>query len=313
MFLIRGDLDWLASHHRLASVHSASPCSLCRCTKSDEVPWTDCSAQAAWRQSCWRNSDWALANPRPQAAFDGNRLPGAGIQAFVPDYMHTKHLGTDQYLVASVLMYLCTEVLPGSADENLGVVWKDIKKQYAELETPHSYRVSHLTMGMLGAQPFPRAKTKAAETRCLLLPVARILDQYEQTEDLRQMKLLLLLSAKMDEVVHGCQDFRLPPQGVTQFQLAVAHYNQTLTALCHRMHNSGHMLFAFALKNHYLEHIALVAPDLNPRQAWCYKGEDLMFKVKALAQASSRGIRTQGLANKVVTKYLSGLDMLLAA
>ena len=37
--------------------------------------------------------------------------------AFYPDWMHTKHLGTDQYVYASVIVYLVQYLIEGDGDK----------------------------------------------------------------------------------------------------------------------------------------------------------------------------------------------------
>ena len=59
-------------------------------------------------------------------------------------------------------------------------------------------------------------------------------------------------------------------------------------------------------------HLADCAKHMSPKLAWCYQGEDLMHKVKVLAQASFRGTPPKILGNKILGKYLVGLSQALS-
>ena len=63
------------------------------------------------------------------------------------------------------------------------------------------------------------------------------------------------------------------------FQLAAA-----LSALGNFFHPKGVFLYHYTLKTHYLLHIGLLCDQISPRVGWCYAGEDLMMKLKELAQ-----------------------------
>ena len=53
--------------------------------------------------------------------------------SFDPDWMHCKSLGIDKPLIGSTLYVLVHYILPGSVDENVAVLWRDIEKIYKEL------------------------------------------------------------------------------------------------------------------------------------------------------------------------------------
>lgn len=57
-------------------------------------------------------------------------VPGVGISAFVPDALHTMHLGVYQRCFGSVLLYLTHHKLPHGAERNLNMVWSELKLQY---------------------------------------------------------------------------------------------------------------------------------------------------------------------------------------
>ena len=47
-----------------------------------------------------------------------------------PDCLHLKHLGTDQYLLGSVLELLCRQMLPNSLEDNAEQVLHELQQEY---------------------------------------------------------------------------------------------------------------------------------------------------------------------------------------
>ena len=123
---------------------------------------------------------------------------------------------------------------------------------------------------------------------------------------------VLDLSYSIDFLVSGMDGFVISPDQGAQLQSLVLRLNVGTTRLCQHFHAQQLFLFNFVPKNHYLFHIADLGQHMSPKLAWCYQGEDLMHKVKVLAQGSFRGTSAKILGNKVVSKYLLGLSRALA-
>lgn len=95
-------------------------CGLCRCNNSD-VPWTGCSETSNWIPSVWNDSGHALAYPNQHKLF--RHAPGLAVLAWIPDWLHSKHIGCDAYFLGSVLMAMFILIdLPGSNSEKLAYV-----------------------------------------------------------------------------------------------------------------------------------------------------------------------------------------------
>lgn len=139
LWCLRGDLEHMCKVYGFPFWNTASPCGLCACNRSD-APWTDATANARWRSSVWDNDTWRTAGLSRHVLFD---LPGAGVLLFIPDVMHTLHLGVYQYYMGSVLEMLTLFMLPGSAQDNMDIVWGMVLKFYKDLgprdRTRHAY------------------------------------------------------------------------------------------------------------------------------------------------------------------------------
>ena len=113
VFVLRSDLEFLALHFKLNHPSSNSPCALCQADRAmDSKPWTDCRPGAEWRNSCWEVEEWAAQHPDSHPFF---QMPGSGIDLVFPDLMHCKHLGTDQLVLGSALVWMVKHYLKGTA------------------------------------------------------------------------------------------------------------------------------------------------------------------------------------------------------
>lgn len=128
LWCLKGDLDHMTKVYRLPRWDSLSPCALCGANKSDK-PWTDGRPTAAWRSTIFTNSEWHSQHQEHHCIFD---VPGMGIQAFVPDIMHTLHLGVYQQVLGSTLQLLVAHMLPRTPEQNMEHVWGMVKEYYKE-------------------------------------------------------------------------------------------------------------------------------------------------------------------------------------
>ena len=166
---------------------------------------------------------------------------------------------------------------------------------------------------MLHGAPFPKLHAKAAETKSLIKPVSDALLHFQDQDRtkvqlLRAMVELLECSHNIDVLVSEVAGFKCTPAEGARLRALVLEMNVGFSKLCHYFHNHHALfLFNFVPKNHYLFHLAELGQHMSPKLAWCYQGEDLMQKIKTLAQGSFRGTPTRKLGNKILAKYLVGL------
>ncbi len=125
---IKGDLEFLSQTLDLNHASSHHPCVLCRCNTTD-LPWADCRPTAAWLHNCWDGDEWLNAHGVRHELF---KLPGVTILNYMPDLLHTKHLGSDAAIYGSVLHYLVNFKMGGVAVDNLAIVWGQIKDSYTD-------------------------------------------------------------------------------------------------------------------------------------------------------------------------------------
>ena len=125
-----GDLEYFGNTYHLEKWNTLYPCFLCKANCFDDYPWTDFTKQATFLQTIWKNRAWALARPDRHAMF----RDGLGPENCYPDAMHTKHGGTDSYLIGSVLEFMTRHMeMPGQPAANLEVIFADIQTEYKKL------------------------------------------------------------------------------------------------------------------------------------------------------------------------------------
>ena len=235
-----------------------------------------------------------------------------GLSLFQPDWMHCKCLGTDSNLAGSALAFLCTEVLRGPPEHNMALIWEKIQEYYSQHKT--KCRLSNLTWSMVDHQPFYKLSAKAIETRDLLPAIGSILTLWAHNPIVQWFQRLVLLSIRLDELVFGNETFWLSQWERKSLKEGIFEYNKVLSQLSWHFLRRGKGFCNYTVKNHYLCHVGLIAAKtgVSPRLAFCFQGEDFMSLIKTLAGASSRGVKSAQLIDKVVAKYTRGLDLLLA-
>ena len=91
IWVLKGDLDHIASSMKLNNSGSLCPCSCCKANKSD-MPWTDFRTNAIWSPTIWSVAAWIAAHPNRISLF---RFPGLTALNYIPDLMHGKYGGAD--------------------------------------------------------------------------------------------------------------------------------------------------------------------------------------------------------------------------
>lgn len=312
LWSIMGDLDYLANVLKLPRFSSASnPCSLCRCTGTGPLTWTDNRATAPWINCCWNFTDWKNWADRSRCPlFD---LPGLSVLAVCLDYMHSKYLGLDQYLFGSVLFLLTHAVMGGPTPQNnLDTAWNFIKAFYKEHKTPCQYQYLNKLSMFVRRSGFPKLRGKAAEIRHLGPALLSLWNSHCNPNLLvhRRISLVLKCNVQMESILTEHRyDFSLPPQAAAAFKHAAFSMAQLQTQLAEHFLDSDVPLFDITPKTHMVMHCALLAGSINPRVVWCFAGEDFMQRGQTLAKSCVRGVRVSDANVKMARHYRIGLHM----
>ena len=119
------------------------------------------------------------------------QIEGVSILSFYPDWMHCKSLGIDKPLLGSTLYVLVHYILPGSVEENLAVVWRDIESIYDELDSENRY--GHMRQTMFTTKSQPKLKGKAGEIKDLGPVMVKVWEKHMNPNLLIHEKILVVL------------------------------------------------------------------------------------------------------------------------
>ena len=312
MWILRNDLDAMFKRFHEANYNSnANPCNLCGANASD-TPWTDCRLDVAkWLSKIWTNASHKAAKGRIHRLFG---LPGMGITAYLPDILHSKHLGTDPCFFGAVIKYLTHHLMNDGADpdRNLQYLFGEIKAEYRKQKVRSRYTVLTRTMVHPASKKIPQLKGKGATIKSLGPVLSVIFARKMDTESHIHVLILqgIKLSTRIDTILDDHQGFyRLPTRVAKTFQTACFDFCRTGAALVKHFHKLTPpvALFNYTIKNHYVMHMGLVAQFINPSLGSCYQGEGLMQVIKQIIKASANGATPKLAANTAIKKYAFAL------
>lgn len=223
LWSIIGDLDYFVAILGLPNFSNASmPCALCRTSLTGSNTWSNFRPDAPWRLQQWTYSAWqAWPNRCQNPLFT---LPGVSAFSICLDYMHSKYLGTDQYVFGSVLALLtCTGMMDGTPERNVTALHRFFQDFYRRDNTPVRYRyLNRLTM-FLRQSGCPKLRGKAAELRYFGKP---LLAAWEKWMNCRisvhvDIQLLLKMNVFMENLLSEFRDeICFPPDQAVAFEEA---------------------------------------------------------------------------------------------
>ena len=319
LWVLRADLDWLCKRLRLASFR-ACQCICCLASPSPALPWTDCRDNALWLETIWTEDAWRRAFPNRHRLF--RHVPGAGVGLYVPDYLHTKLIGTDCYYMASVMHLLIYYIMSGSVLENLAELVKNIRSEYSKRGVWHD-RITTIKLTTLqsdGAK-LPYLKATGKEVKALGPILLYIFSKYIRTasyfavvsEEVKiEVARGLQLSITINNLIHKhTGEYALPTDTGKKVRNCCFEFNQTVTWLIGKLHPRV-QAFHYTIKSHYLLHMGLASEYINPELAACDQGEDLMKVVKRFISMCTRASPGHVAARTAMTRYVHalGLDLL---
>ena len=161
---------------------------------------------------------------------------------------------------------------------------------------------------------FPCLKGKGAEIKhfaaALHHTFSTLMDEGDDIH--RQIKFLLLSAVSMEAILDEHRDcYILPPLAQEQFEKCTQVFYQLNTALRHHF-GSGQMLFHHTIKQHYVLHLGLISRYINPCFGLCYKGEDMVHRVRNIVRSNYHGAAPHLVVDKTMRKYAVGLSVHLS-
>ena len=93
--------------------------------------------------------------------------------------------------------------------------------------------------------------------------------------------------------------------------VALAHFNGHYSWLNSWAASEERQLFHITIKFHMNCCLVMTAKCLNPKLLWCFRGEDYVGRISALAASVSMGVGVIALSTKIVSKYRHWLHLRL--
>ena len=101
------------------------------------------------------------------------QLPYLSCRNLEVDELHVMHLGTTMYRLGAMLCMLCFHVLAGDPEDIMHGIWTGISDLYKKHKVVTQY--SNLKMGSFhDPGQFPKLKSKGAEVKDLVSPLAQV-------------------------------------------------------------------------------------------------------------------------------------------
>ena len=144
-----------------------------------------------------------------------------GLSALL-DFMHLKHLGTDQYQLAGVLVVLTHYVLPGNVEDNTKQLWAELKALYKELNIKDGYFQMKPSM-FLRKKHGGKMRGKAAQIKALVRPLTVLFERRMNPASEVHRKILSMLKAncKMERLMaESATDLAFTPNDAKAFHQA---------------------------------------------------------------------------------------------
>ena len=198
------------------------PCALCRTSLTGSNSWSNFRKDAPWRGQQWSFSGWKRWPSRCSNPLF--TLPGVSAFSISLDYMHSKYLGTDQYVFGSILALLtCSGMMPATPDRNVDTLHKFIQRWYRDHNTPVRYRYLNRLSMFLRQSGCPKLRGKAAELRYFGKPLLAAWERYMNRHISIHIDIQLLLKMNVfmeDLLSEHRDDICFPPDQAGAFEEA---------------------------------------------------------------------------------------------
>jgi hypothetical protein len=179
-------------------------------------------------------------------------------------------------------------------------------------------KLSMFTDPLKPHKSFPKLKGKAYEVKLALEAVQEACKEFMTATNVTHAMIMeaLGLSIKMGEILSiNASDFCWPESVSDDYIDKAFSFLVLFSALSSHFkdlkdkHGFPSKLFNVTIKCHMLAHSALMSRHMNPRISWCYSGEDLMQKMRALTHSVVFGNVMQNVCWTMLRKYRCGMNL----
>ena len=308
LWSLEGDQDYFANTLKLNHWNNPNPCWACDTVTTDP--------QKTWKNLMPNQTGWISKNAAQAKATLTSRHPllrirGVTTLMISPDALHILFCkGILSRLLGSVLHLWCWPIKGGRQEtkpaDTLAAIFCAVQCIYKELNTPT--RLTNLRLGMFSNPDKPHASDaflniKGSECKHLLKPLAIISSRKNNVSELdKRIASCLLAMDRLVDIMDESEIF-LEEKQHQEMVVALAHFNGHYSWLNSWAASEERQLFHITIKFHMNCHLVMTAKCLNPKFFWCFRGEDYVGRISALAASVSMGVGVIALSTKIVSKY----------
>jgi hypothetical protein len=287
-------------------------CMSCDATTVGPQVWTDCREPDVngWVHTTYTNATHALKFGDFRVRIL-RALPGFGIANYVPDLLHCKWLGADQYFLGGVLWLLAAYIMPNTVVVNLKNIVKSIKEAYKDEHVDISDRYPDLKKTqikkMTPVTTLPKLKGTGQQCKGLTRVMETVFREFADLSDPRHIRILncLKLMKEVNQLyLTNLRADRIPPQQSARIISASFEIAQITAGLVRYYHGQGVIAFHYTKKLHDCLHAAMASKYCNPMNGDCSAGEDFMKVAKQSIRGSMFGNRIAKSPNVALRKYV---------
>ena len=110
-------------------------------------------------------------------------VPSGGVLTYIPDVLHSKHLGTDPSFYAGAVYLLTHYRLPGQPEDNLRLVFSMIKREYKRQRIGDRYAKVTPTMVKQSKAKLPMLKGKASRIKGFGQALVKVFEDIMESSD----------------------------------------------------------------------------------------------------------------------------------
>ena len=314
LWSVKSDLEHLNKAYGLRRFNSEMPCEFCpACRNGEPSMWfNNFRADAEWKKMVYTKAEWRGLRDHQHPLFLAAYMSCHNIEV---DELHVMHLGTSQYMLGSILLLLCYHILPGSPEENMGMVWTEVCQFYKDLKVECQF--TSLTLSSFcdpkkAADSYPRLKGKGAEVKCLVGPILLVFSKWQRGNE-EDRWVLSMLKDQVDLQSILSDNSTLPFLPIRDAKLVLEKVCSILkyyTLLATNADSKSLLLFNMAPKFHWLYHFGKKAMYLNPRKGNCSLDEDFVGVCKEIVQSCAHSTAAHKIPVSFADKYRWGQHFL---
>lgn len=312
VFGVNPDLEHLQNQLKLRCHSFHDCCWMCPANKSD-IPFTDCSPFALWRQRRYSAEE---NRSKPATKHPVMRILGVVNESFCIESLHTNELGVALHFIGNVLWDQVYKKYTTGANVHLRVakLWEWVMKTYTELGVKSSDRISKLTLKMITDpsrphQVYPElSKVKAKHAKCLVPVVVRLREKTFESHPspclahcCKAGKGLVTMYEIMDSAgMHPSPEDRI------NFREAVDTFQLSYAALSADHQRKNLKQWNTVTKFHYSAHSPDFFDFFNIKYTTAYGGETEVGLICALGHRCLDGTPAHKIHKKLAEKYRLG-------